>query len=176
MNIFAKVLARAGHKMWLGNSAVISVLAIGVTIAYAEQLQSTSIVFPLMEARVSSKYGPRRHPIRKVVRHHSGIDLAAPKNSHVRTVAAGMVVFADSYSGYGKLVTIKHPDGYTSLYGHLAEILANPGTQVDAGELIGRVGSTGLASGPHLHFEWRKDGRSIDPLKVFPSLTEAAEG
>ena len=147
-----------------------------LSLADAEQLYSTSIVFPLMEARLSSGYGPRQHPVRKVHRHHNGVDLAAPKNSHVRSVAAGLVVFADRYGGYGKLVTIKHPDGHFSLYGHLSEVLTNPGNSVDAGELIGRVGSTGLATGPHLHFEWRRSGKSIDPLKVFPSLAEEAQG
>ena len=71
--------------------------------AWAEQLLFTPIVFPLMEARLSSSYGPRRHPLRKVVRHHHGVDLAAPKNSHVRAVAAGLVVFADTYGAFGKL-------------------------------------------------------------------------
>ncbi len=134
------------------------------------------IVFPLMAPRISSKYGPRKHPIRKAQRHHNGIDLAAPRNAHVRAVTGGVVVFADTYSGFGKLVTIRHPNGYVSLYGHLRDIRVETGERVAAGEIIGRVGSTGLATGPHLHFEWRRNGKSIDPLKVFPDLAAEADG
>lgn len=119
----------------------------------------------------------RRHPVlRRMDRKHNGVDLAAPEYAHVRAVAAGIVVFADQYAGYGKLVTIKHEKGYTSLYGHLAEILVNTGQRVRAGELIGRLGSTGMSTGPHLHFEWRINGKPVDPLRVFPALAEGAEG
>ncbi len=140
------------------------------------QAPDEGVVFPLIEPRLSSTYGPRRHPVKKYNKHHNGVDLAAPKNSHVRAVKAGLVIFADAYAGFGKLVTIQHSDGYVSLYGHLNDILVNPGQKVAAGELLGRVGSTGLATGPHLHFEWRKDGQPVDPLKVFPFLAEDAEG
>lgn len=139
-------------------------------------IRTSSIVFPLMAPRLSSTFGPRNHPVRKVHRHHNGVDLAAPKNSHVRAVAAGIVIYADEYGGYGKLVTIKHQNGYVSLYGHLRDMRVNPGERVNPGDIIGRVGSTGLATGPHLHFEWRKDGQSIDPLKVFPALAKDAAG
>lgn len=134
------------------------------------------IVFPLMAPRISSKYGPRKHPVRKVHRHHNGIDLAAPRNAHVRAVTEGVVIFADTHAGFGKLVTIKHKNGYVSLYGHLRDIRVETGERIAAGEIIGRVGSTGLATGPHLHFEWRRGGKSIDPLKVFPDLAADAEG
>jgi murein DD-endopeptidase MepM/ murein hydrolase activator NlpD len=137
---------------------------------------SSQVVFPLLAPKLSSSYGNRKHPVNRYVRHHNGVDLAAPESSHVRAVLNGRVVFADSYSGYGKLVTILHADGYSSLYGHLDEINVNPGQIVSAGELIGRVGSTGVATGPHLHFEWRLNGKPLDPLKVFPALIEKAEG
>lgn len=144
--------------------------------AISEQLSGFAIVFPLMSPQLSSKFGMRKHPIQKTVRHHSGVDLAAPTNAHVRAVAPGTVVFADTYGAYGKLVTITHENGITSLYGHLNKILVQPGTRVEAGALIGRVGSTGAATGPHLHFEWRKNGHPIDPMKVFPNLAADAEG
>lgn len=145
-------------------------------IAQAQTLASGDIVFPIMSPKLSSKFGPRNHPLYKSVRHHSGIDLAVPPGSHVRAVRAGKVVFADSYSNFGKLVTIEHDDGFVSLYGHLDEILVNPGMQINAGALIGRVGSTGGSTGPHLHFEWRKAGAAVDPLKVFPGLLEVPQG
>lgn len=134
------------------------------------------IVFPLMGPKLSSKYGLRIHPVRKLVRHHGGVDLAAPEKSHVRAVAAGRVIFAGEYAGFGKLVTIRHDGQRVSLYGHLSEVLVNTGDKIEAGKIIGRVGSTGLATGPHLHFEWRVDGDAVDPLKVFPSLAKAAMG
>ena len=139
-------------------------------------LSSSPVVFPLMSPRLSSTFGPRKHPVRKVHRHHNGVDLAAPENSHVRSVLPGRVVFSDTYAGFGKLVTIEHAEGIVSLYGHLNEILVNPGQEVASGELIGRVGSTGLATGPHLHFEWRKNGTAVDPLTVFPNLAKQAQG
>lgn len=129
-----------------------------------------------MSPRLSSSYGTRIHPIQRIKRHHNGVDLAVPENSHVRVVASGRVIFADEYAGYGKLVTVEHRGGLISLYGHLSEIRVNPGEKVKAGEIIGRVGSTGAATGPHLHFEIRKNGTPIDPLKVFPDLTLDAEG
>lgn len=144
--------------------------------ALPEVREQFAIVFPLMAPKLSSKFGSRRHPVYRYQRHHSGVDLAAPMNSHVRAVSGGTVVFADSYKGYGKLVTIEHEQGYASMYGHLNEISVNPGQVVKAGDIIGRVGETGVATGPHLHFEWRQAGKIIDPLKVFPSLTAKASG
>lgn len=134
------------------------------------------VVFPLMAPRISSKYGKRKHPIHRVSKHHNGIDLASPKGAHVRVVLGGTVVFAGRYKGYGKLVTVRHEEGYTSLYGHLNEIRVEPGEIVNAGQIVGRVGSTGQATGPHLHFEWRKNNVPIDPLTVFPSLGSKASG
>jgi murein DD-endopeptidase MepM/ murein hydrolase activator NlpD len=135
-----------------------------------------AVVFPIMAPRLSSGYGSRKHPVFKSVRHHNGVDLAAPENSHVRAILPGVVIFADTHGGYGKLVTVKHKNGYSSLYGHLSEIRVNPGERIKAGDIIGRVGTTGKVTGPHLHFEWRKNGEPIDPLKVFPALAADAEG
>ena len=158
-------------------AVVMIALSSGVSFATLPLVLSSSpVVFPLMSPKLSSKFGTRRHPVKKVVRHHNGVDLAAPHYTHVRAVLNGRVVFADNYAGFGKLVTIKHADGFVSLYGHLAEVSVNPGQTVNSGEIIGRVGSTGLATGPHLHFEWRQRGKSIDPLKVFPALAEQAAG
>ncbi len=144
--------------------------------AAADPPIASSVVFPILNPRLSSKFGSRRHPIKHTKRHHNGVDLAAPENSHVRAIASGRVIFAGVYSGYGKLVSIDHGGGYVSMYGHLREIRINIGEKVKAGDLIGRVGSTGLATGPHLHFEWRKNGKPLDPLKAFPFFTAEAKG
>ena len=129
-----------------------------------------TIVFPLLAPRLSSGYGNRNHPIFKAVKHHSGVDLAAPEESHERSDSEGDVIFAGTLPGYGKIVSIKHDDNFVSLYGHLSKIEVSAGDKISAGKVIGRVGHTGHATGPHLHFEWRKNGQALNPLAVFPEI------
>ncbi len=112
---------------------------------------------------ITSGFGPRRHPIFRVVRMHNGVDIAAPWGTPVRAAAPGTVLFAGWFGGYGKLVVLDH-GGVTTLYGHLSSIEVAAGQKVRAGQVIGRVGSTGYSTGPHLHFEIRVDGRPVDPL------------
>lgn len=135
-----------------------------------------TLVYPVVEARVSSGYGKRVHPIRKAVRHHSGVDLAAPSGSHVRSVRAGRVIYAGKLGSYGKLVSVEHENGYTTSYGHLSEFQVEVGQRVATGDVIGRVGETGLATGPHLHFEVRKDGKSLNPKRFLKGLGKPAQG
>lgn len=133
-------------------------------------------VYPLMDTRISSGFGTRKHPIKKIIRHHKGIDLAVPRDTPIRAIADGLVVYADPHSGYGNFVVLKHKDGTTSHYGHCEKILAKTGSHVKAGKIIALVGDSGLATGPHLHLEIRKDGIAKDPLKVFPALSKKAKG
>lgn len=163
-------------KFVLLSLAALSIVISTPAVGKSERFVNLAIVFPLVSPKISSKYGSRRHPIFKTLRHHNGVDLQAPLNSHVRTIMKGVVVFADTYAGYGKLVTIRHQDGYYSMYGHLNELLVNPGQIVATGDLIGRVGSSGNSTGPHLHFEWRKNGTPLNPLDVFPALALDAAG
>ena len=139
-------------------------------------LQQNTYIYPLQDADISSKFGMRRHPIKKLRRYHSGIDLAADSAAPIRAIAGGHVIYADPHGGYGKLVVIKHKNGLTSHYGHCNEILVQPGQAVLAGQLIGRVGKTGTATGNHLHLEIRKDGKAQDPIKFFPGLVKPAKG
>ena len=85
-------------------------------------------------------------------------------------------MFADPYAGYGNLIVIRHPSGLTSHYGHLQQIKVKIGDTVRAGQIIGLLGSTGSSTGPHLHLEIRKEGSSLDPMKIIPGLHAAAEG
>ena len=136
----------------------------------------TSFVYPVMTPRLSSKYGNRNHPILHATRHHNGVDLAAPLGAPVRAVTKGTVVFADPYKGYGNLVVIMHSNGVTSHYGHLNEIKVKPGQRIKAGQIIATIGSTGISTGPHLHFELRHNGKILDPIKMIPDLAIKGKG
>ncbi len=121
---------------------------------------------PLRYRRISSYFGMRFHPILKRYRHHHGVDFAAPYGTPVSSIGDGTVIFAGWKGGYGKYIRIRHPNGYMSGYGHLSRILVRRGQRVKQGQMIGRVGSTGLSTGPHLHFEILKDGRFVNPLRI----------
>lgn len=143
--------------------------------AYAEQ-HFQSYTYPVTASRVSSSYGPRFHPVHKHRRHHSGVDLAAAEGAAIRAIQKGVVLFADYYAGYGNLITIAHKNGITSHYGHCKEIKVSIGDTVLPGEIIGTIGSTGVVTGPHLHFEIRKHGVPANPEKYISGLREKALG
>jgi murein DD-endopeptidase MepM/ murein hydrolase activator NlpD len=132
----------------------------------------TSWVYPVLGPRLSSEYGRRSHPLRKVVRHHHGVDLAAPVGAQVRAVAAGTVIYADPYGGYGKFVVVRHAHDLTSHYGHCDSISVSPGQYVRAGQVIARVGNSGQSTGPHLHLELRHNGVPRNPEHILPGITE----
>lgn len=139
-------------------------------------LAPPSFVYPLMAPRLSSAYGERIHPIRRFSHNHQGIDLAAPPGSPIRAIAGGTVVFADPYQGYGNLVVVRHNLRMTSHYAHCQRIAVNPGQQVQAGQIIAYVGSTGTSTGPHLHFEVRVNGKPVNPERFIPGLASEADG
>ena len=118
--------------------------------------------------RTSSTYGVRKHPISKKIKNHNGYDLAADQGSKVYATADGRVSLAkNSNQGYGNYIIIKHRFGFETKYGHLQKILISDGEFVDQGQLIGYVGSTGLSTGPHLHYEIIKNEKMIDPYPSF---------
>lgn len=118
--------------------------------------------------RFGSSFGMRYHPILKVVRPHEGIDLTAAKGTPIYATADGTVVQAGyREGGFGKKVLIDHGYGYSTLYGHCDEILVQPGQKVSRGEVIARVGSTGLSKSPHLHYEVHVNGRPVDPINYY---------
>lgn len=122
--------------------------------------------FYLPAARVTSVFGYRSDPVQGDKRFHSGIDFAYPHRTPIQAAADGEVVFSGRKGGYGNTVLIKHADGYTSLYAHADENLVKVGTKVKKGDVIALSGSTGKSTGPHLHFELKKDGIAVDPKKV----------
>ena len=111
----------------------------------------------------TSDFGPRTHPVTGALRLHAGIDIGAATGTPIRAAAAGVVTFAGSLSGYGTTVTIDHGGGVTTLYAHQSGTAVHAGQPVSAGDVIGRIGSTGVVTGPHLHFEVRVDGAAQDP-------------
>lgn len=119
---------------------------------------------PVNYFRISSRFGVRRHPVLKTRRRHDGYDMAAPYGSPVYSGQTGVVVFAGWLGGYGNAIDIRH-DKITTRYGHLSAIFVSPGQRVKRRQMIGRVGSTGLSTGPHLHFEVRRnsDGKPVRP-------------
>lgn len=119
--------------------------------------------------RLTSGFGPRYHPILKYVRLHPGLDLALPAGRPVYAASAGRVVFAAWGGAYGNLVKIQHADGVQTWYGHLSEFAVRTGDRVEPGATIGRIGSTGLSTGPHLHFEVRLNGVLRDPAPWLPA-------
>jgi len=119
--------------------------------------------FPLRQFRITSRYGIRNDPITGNVSMHRGIDLAAPEGTEVFAAAEGIVTAAGFDPVYGNYVIIRHSNGWTSLYGHLQIIETVLRSEVKSGNLIGRVGTTGQSTGPHLHFELRQDGKPFDP-------------
>ncbi|MBE3577283.1 MAG: M23 family metallopeptidase [Limnochordales bacterium] len=111
---------------------------------------------------ISSYYGPRWGMV------HEGIDIAVPTGTPVRAAAGGQVVYAGTYGSYGKLVILDHGNGITTRYGHNSRILVTVGERVERGDVIARSGNTGRSTGPHVHFEIRKDGRPLNPLGYLP--------
>lgn len=134
-----------------------------------ESLRKAFLLSPLTFSRISSGFtNARFHPILKEWRAHRGIDYAAPTGTPVRATADGIIAFSGSQRGYGNLVIIKHNGKYETAYGHLSRFATglNKGKRVRQGDVIGYVGSTGMATGPHLHYELRVDGLQRDPTKV----------
>jgi len=118
--------------------------------------------------RFGSSFGTRYHPILKVVRPHEGIDLTARLGTPIYATADGTVVQAGyREGGFGKKVLIDHGFGFRTLYGHCNEVLVEPGQKVSRGEVIARVGSTGLSKSPHLHYEVHVNGRPVNPINYY---------
>lgn len=134
-----------------------------------ESLRKSLLKSPLKFSYISSYFSKSRyHPILKVWRPHHGLDYVAPKGTPVSSIGNGTVSFKGWKGGYGNLVEIKHMNNFKTRYGHLSRFAKGlyQGKKVKMGEVIGYVGSTGLSTGPHLHFEMHRNGVAINPLKV----------
>ncbi len=139
------------------------------------ELQGFFLANPVKSARISSTFTKRRfHPILKKYRAHLGVDYAASRGTPILAAGDGRVVFLGTTRGYGNLTKVQHSDGYLTLYAHQNSFRkgVNNGSSVKKGQVIGYVGSTGLSTGPHLHFGLYKDGQAIDPLRVVQVATK----
>lgn len=118
---------------------------------------------PVGKGYISSNYGSRRDPINGKRRFHEGVDIAGKKGTPISTIANGFVSFTGRKGGYGKVVEINHSDSLKSRYAHLDRILVKKGQVVRKGDTIAKMGSTGRSTGPHLHLEIRKNGKTVNP-------------
>lgn len=139
------------------------------------QVMSVGMVQPV-NGRITSLYGLRRHPILGYVRMHAGVDFGAAFGSPIFAVSDGIVAFAGRHGGHGNYVKLDHGGGMGSGYGHMSRIAVSPGAHVQAGQVIGYVGSSGLSTGPHLHYEVYQNGHTVNPLGVRFSFQTAAVG
>lgn len=116
--------------------------------------------------RLTSGFGNRRNPFGRGIRFHQGIDIANSSGTNIKAAAKGIVTFAGNKAGYGKVIIIDHGNEYNSLYGHNRKLLVDVGDEVEKGQVIAKMGSTGRSTGPHLHFEVHKNGNPINPLDI----------
>jgi murein DD-endopeptidase MepM/ murein hydrolase activator NlpD len=158
--------------LWNGNGK-----AEWIDAANAEQRQATvsSITGLPVAGHITSYFGYRYHPILHFTRFHAGVDIGASWGSPIVAAGDGQVVGAGWAGGYGRQVRIAHVGGLVSSYSHMSQIVASPGTFVHAGQVIGYVGSSGLSTGPHLHYEVLAGGRPVNPLSVRFAATQVVD-
>jgi len=138
-----------------------------VELSFLERTYLTGVVFyaPLMGIE-TSKFGPRIDPFVNERAFHGGVDIAAQEGKNVHSARWGKVVYTGDINGYGNTVILEHELGYYTLYGHLKNILVEAGEKVDSGQIIGTVGTTGRTTGPHLHFEIRRENQKLNPDNI----------
>ena len=132
--------------------------------AHRDLLESTPSILPTNGRLTSGFSNARLHPIHNRELPHEGVDLSAPRGTPILAAANGRVTRARRRAGYGLVVELDHGYGYATLYGHASQILVRPGQRVDRGDVIARVGNTGIATSPHLHYEVRVGNRPVNPM------------
>lgn len=165
---FRRIFAAWEHKERVGSPNPIQAATVSVPS-----------ISPLRSMRMTSGYGMRTHPVLGRRRAHKGVDLAAPTGTPIYATADGLVSRANWFSSYGKYISIEHGGEIQTRFAHLSRIAVRNGQRVQKGDLIGFVGSTGRSTGPHLHYEVRVSGRSVNPLHYMtepntPSATLAS--
>jgi murein DD-endopeptidase MepM/ murein hydrolase activator NlpD len=164
--IAAEIVSRAQSypAIWFDND----VDAAGYYDREARPLRNGFSKYPVDYARVTSAYNPRRyHPVLGVYRAHQGTDFGGGTGTPVKVTANGTVTFAGTNGGYGRMIEVRHINGYTTRYAHLSRFASGirVGARVTQKDVIGYIGATGLATAPHLHYELRKNGRAVNAMK-----------
>lgn len=144
-------------------------LFLGAAVAFGQTRPSISPIEGVTEVAPLYAFGPRLHPLLRIVKQHEGVDFAVPLGTRVRAAASGVVLQAEKFAGYGLTVRLKHADGYETLYAHLQKILVKKGQTVTQGQIIARSGNSGTSSAPHLHYEVIRRGERVDPEKFLAS-------
>lgn len=166
-NGLASASLKAGSELFLPGAKPVTTVyaALGDPSIKGTNKFSKSFAWPLVGG-ISSGYGWRRHPFTKRRDFHTGIDIKGPSGRIIRASKAGRVVYSGWMGGYGRVVVMDHGKGYTTLYAHCSRLLVKQGQRVSSGQPVGKVGSSGRATGPHLHFEVRLNNKPISPLQV----------
>lgn len=149
----------------IGQRLVIPYLQIGPSKDF--RLQKGAFIWPV-KGRLSSGYGTRIHPIRKEEHFHGGIDIAVATGTPVLAAAGGKVIRSGWVNGFGKTVILDHGNGVTSLYGHNSQLLVRVGDMVHVGQVVGKIGLTGVTTGPHLDFRIMLNQKTVNPLNYLP--------
>jgi murein DD-endopeptidase MepM/ murein hydrolase activator NlpD len=157
------------QAMWFqppGVDAAGAALKGGYYSLEGKSLRRAFLSSPVEFSRISSGFSMRFHPVLQTWRAHNGTDFAAATGTPARTVGDGVVEFAGVQNGFGNVVFIRHQNNHETVYAHLSKINVQQGQSVSQGQIIGLVGSTGWATGPHLHFEVRVNGVQQDPMTI----------
>jgi len=169
LNTDKQALEAAQEQLAMDSKSIAILIQKQVAAANKARFPNTGVfgtgqlIYP-NDGEITSGFGLRIHPILGSSRFHAGIDFGADYGSMIRAADSGIVIFAGWYGGYGYAVVIDHGNGIATLYGHTSKLYVAEGQAVKRGEAIAAVGSTGLSTGPHLHFEVRKDGEPVDPM------------
>lgn len=162
-NEFASKISES-DKLGLSGLIIDDLSRRGLLREYEKSIENRSFLFPV-KGQISSPFGMRKDPIDGEKKFHYGLDIAAPYKSEIVAAESGRVVFSDSKGNFGNMVVVDHGNGFNTLYAHTDKNLVKTGERVKKGEPIALVGSSGRSTGPHLHFEVRKNGQSINPAK-----------
>jgi len=156
-----------GINLLAGNSGGQSQNSSKTALALSLNNDIKKLLWPCSTRRITSQFGTRVHPVYHVKKFHNGLDIGASYGSSIKAAEAGIVVYSGRKSYYGRVVIIKHSKDTYTLYAHCSKLIVRSGQTVKRGELIAKIGSTGLSTGPHLHFGVQKNGQFVNPNKFF---------